>query len=64
MNSRIIGSGSYYLSDINTSADSYVTIDMSDEWIADRTVINERRIIRVNEIAATMGFETSESALR
>jgi hypothetical protein len=31
MNSRIIGSGSYYLSDINTSADSYVTIDMSDE---------------------------------
>mgnify|MGYP006092111763 CR=1 FL=1 len=60
MNSRIIGSGSYYLSDINTSADSYVTIDMSDEWIADRTVIKERRIIRVNEIAATRGFEMSE----
>jgi 3-oxoacyl-[acyl-carrier-protein] synthase-3 len=63
MNSRIIGTGSYYPSDIRTNADLSLMVDTSDEWITDRTGIKERRIIGANETAATMGFEASKKAL-
>ena len=62
MNSRIIGTGSYYHSDIRTNLDLSSMVDTSDEWITDRTGIRERRIIGVNETAATMGFEASNKA--
>ncbi|MDP5040262.1 MAG: 3-oxoacyl-ACP synthase, partial [Paraglaciecola sp.] len=59
MNSRIIGTGSYYPSEIRTNADLATMVDTSDEWITDRTGIKERRIIGANETAATMGVEAS-----
>jgi 3-oxoacyl-[acyl-carrier-protein] synthase-3 len=63
MNSRIIGTGSYYPSDVRTNADLSVMVDTSDEWITDRTGIKERRIIGADETAATMGYEASKNAL-
>lgn len=61
--SRIIGTGSYYPSDIRTNADLEVMVDTSDEWITDRTGIKERRIIGPDETAATMGAAASKQAL-
>ncbi|MEP1446951.1 MAG: beta-ketoacyl-ACP synthase III [Paraglaciecola sp.] len=63
MNSRIIGTGSYYPTEIRTNADLSLMVDTSDEWITDRTGIKERRIIAEHETAATMGFEASKKAL-
>ena len=63
MNSRIIGTGSYYPSEVRSNADLSVMVDTSDEWITDRTGIKERRIIGEDETAATMGFEASKNAL-
>ena len=63
MNSRIIGTGSYYPSDVRTNADLSLMVDTSDEWITDRTGIKERRIIGEHETAATMGAEASKKAL-
>ncbi|MDC8831271.1 beta-ketoacyl-ACP synthase III [Alteromonas gilva] len=63
MYSRIIGTGSYYPSDVRTNADLEVMVDTSDEWITDRTGIKERRIIGPDETAATMGAAASEHAL-
>ena len=63
MNSRIIGTGSYYPSEIRTNADLANMVDTSDEWITDRTGIKERRIIGADETAATMGIEASKKAI-
>lgn len=63
MNSKIIGTGSYYPSEIRSNADLATMVDTSDEWITDRTGIKERRIIGANETAATMGVEASKKAI-
>jgi 3-oxoacyl-[acyl-carrier-protein] synthase-3 len=63
MNSKIIGTGSYYPSEIRTNSDLALMVDTSDEWITDRTGIKERRIIGADETAATMGVEASIKAL-
>jgi len=63
MNSRIIGTGSYYPSEIRTNAHLATMVDTSDEWITDRTGIKERRIIGADETAATMGVEASKKAI-
>ncbi|MBU3022718.1 beta-ketoacyl-ACP synthase III [Aestuariibacter sp. A3R04] len=61
--SRIIGTGSYYPSEVRTNADLELMVDTSDEWITDRTGIKERRIIGADETAATMGAEASRHAI-
>ncbi|WP_088328391.1 beta-ketoacyl-ACP synthase III [Lacimicrobium sp. SS2-24] len=63
MYSRIIGTGSYYPSQVRTNADLEQMVDTNDEWITDRTGIKERRIIGENETAATMGAEASKKAI-
>ncbi|GAA0344732.1 ketoacyl-ACP synthase III [Bowmanella denitrificans] len=63
MYSRIIGTGSYYPSQIRTNADLEQMVDTNDEWITDRTGIKERRIIGDNETVATMGAEASLKAI-
>lgn len=63
MYSKIIGTGSYYPSDVRTNADLEVMVDTSDEWITDRTGIKERRIIGADETPATMGAEAALKAL-
>ncbi|NMH58678.1 beta-ketoacyl-ACP synthase III [Alteromonas ponticola] len=61
--SRIIGTGSYYPSEVRTNADLELMVDTSDKWITDRTGIKERRIIGADETAATMGAEASKKAI-
>nr|WP_136252284.1 beta-ketoacyl-ACP synthase III [Ningiella ruwaisensis] len=61
--SRIVGTGSYFPSEVRTNAHLESMVDTSDEWITDRTGIKERRIIGENETAATMGYEASKHAL-
>lgn len=63
MYSKIIGTGSYYPSDVRSNADLELMVDTTDEWITDRTGIKERRIIGKDETAATMGAEASFKAL-
>ncbi|MGJ8680935.1 beta-ketoacyl-ACP synthase III [Paraglaciecola sp.] len=63
MNSKIIGTGSYYPSEVRTNSDLANMVDTTDEWITDRTGIKERRIIGEHETAATMGVEASKKAL-
>ena len=63
MFSRIIGTGSYYPSEVRSNADLEVMVDTSDEWITDRTGIKERRIIGEHETAATMGASAAAEAL-
>ncbi|MFQ3236847.1 MAG: 3-oxoacyl-[acyl-carrier-protein] synthase-3 [Paraglaciecola sp.] len=63
MNSKIIGTGSYYPQEIRTNADLTLMVDTTDEWITDRTGIKERRIIGANETAATMGAQASRKAI-
>ena len=63
MYSRIIGSGSYYPSQIRTNADLEKMVETSDEWIVERTGIRERRIIGKDETVATMATEASKKAI-
>jgi 3-oxoacyl-[acyl-carrier-protein] synthase-3 len=63
MYSKIIGTGSYYPSEVRTNADLEVMVDTSDDWITDRTGIKERRLIGKDETAATMGAEASLKAI-
>lgn len=63
MYSKIIGTGSYYPSEVRSNADLELMVDTTDEWITDRTGIKERRIIGANETAATMGTEASRKAI-
>lgn len=63
MNSKIIGTGSYYPQEIRTNADLSLMVDTSDKWITDRTGIKERRIIGANETAASMGALASQKAI-
>lgn len=63
MYSRIIGTGSYFPTDVRTNADLEIMVDTSDEWITDRTGIKERRIISQQETAATMGTNAAIKAI-
>jgi 3-oxoacyl-[acyl-carrier-protein] synthase-3 len=63
MYSKIIGTGSYYPSEVRSNADLELMIDTTDEWITDRTGIKERRIIGADETAATMGTEAAKKAI-
>lgn len=62
MYSKIIGTGSYYPSEVRCNATLEKMVDTSDEWITDRTGIKERRVIGGHETAATMGVEASKHA--
>lgn len=63
MYSRIIGTGSYFPSQIRTNQDLEKMVDTSDQWITDRTGIKQRRIIGEHETVATMGAEASRKAI-
>lgn len=63
MYSKIIGTGSYYPTEVRSNADLEIMVDTSDDWITDRTGIKERRLIGKDETAATMGVEASLKAI-
>lgn len=62
MTSRIIGTGSYMPAQIVTNDDLAKVVDTSDEWIAGRTGIRQRRIA-VGESACYMAAEAARRAL-
>jgi 3-oxoacyl-[acyl-carrier-protein] synthase-3 len=63
MYSKIIGTGSYYPTEVRSNADLEIMVDTSDDWITDRTGIKERRLIGKDETAATMGTQASLKAI-
>lgn len=63
MFSKIIGTGSYFPSNIRTNTDLEKMVETSDEWIQERTGMIERRIISENETVATMSVEASKNAI-
>ncbi len=63
MYSRIIGTGSYFPSQVRTNADLETMVETTDEWIIERTGIKERRIIGADESVATMGAQAALQAI-
>ncbi|MBV2128380.1 beta-ketoacyl-ACP synthase III [Arsukibacterium indicum] len=63
MYSRIIGTGSYFPSQVRTNSDLETMVETTDEWIIERTGIKERRIIGADESVATMGARAALKAI-
>ena len=63
MYSRIIGTGSYFPSQVRSNADLESMVETTDEWIIERTGIKERRIIGDDESVATMGAQAALQAI-
>lgn len=63
MYSRIIGTGSYFPSQVRTNSDLETMVETTDEWIIERTGIRERRIIGADESVATMGAAAARQAI-
>lgn len=64
-NSKIIGVGKYLPKNVVSNADLEKNLDTSNEWIVERTGIQERRHIKKgdNDGVATMGVKASRIAL-
>ncbi len=63
-NSRITGVGKYLPKNVVTNKDLEKVMDTSDEWIVERTGIQERRYIeRGKECTSSMGARAAEQAL-
>jgi 3-oxoacyl-[acyl-carrier-protein] synthase III len=62
-NSQIISSGSYLPQKIVTNFDLEKTIDTANEWIVERTGINQRHIAAENELTSDIGFFAAKKAL-
>ncbi|MBA2816725.1 beta-ketoacyl-ACP synthase III [Candidatus Pantoea persica] len=63
MFTKIIGTGSYLPEQVRTNADLEKMVETTDEWIATRTGIRERRIAAPEETVASMGFAAAQRAL-
>ncbi len=57
------GVGGYLPDRVVTNADLAKIVDTSDEWIAARTGIRERRIVADGELTSTMAIEAAKGAL-
>lgn len=60
---KIIGIGSYVPEKVLTNHDFEKMVDTSDEWIATRTGMKERRIARDDEFTSDMGIQAALRAL-
>ncbi|WP_371189200.1 beta-ketoacyl-ACP synthase III [Thalassotalea maritima] len=63
MYSRIVGTGSYFPEQVRSNADLEKMVDTTNEWILERTGIQERRISAEHENVAYMGAKAAEKAL-
>jgi 3-oxoacyl-[acyl-carrier-protein] synthase-3 len=59
----VLGCGSYLPSRVLTNAELSRMVDTSDEWIAQRTGIRERRIAAQGETTADLGLAAARAAL-
>jgi 3-oxoacyl-[acyl-carrier-protein] synthase-3 len=64
-NSKIIGLGHYVPNNVVTNADLSKLMDTNDEWIQERTGIQERRWVTANsgDTTATMGVKAAKVAI-
>jgi 3-oxoacyl-[acyl-carrier-protein] synthase-3 len=64
-NSKIIGLGHYVPDNIVTNADLSIMMDTNDEWIQERTGIEQRRWVKPNsdDTTATMGVKAAKIAI-
>ena len=60
---RIIGTGSYLPASILTNADLAARVDTSDDWIVERTGINQRHIAADGEFTSDLGTAAARRAL-
>jgi 3-oxoacyl-[acyl-carrier-protein] synthase-3 len=60
---EMIGVGAYAPERVVTNDELALRVDTSDEWIASRTGIHERRIAADEDSAATLGHEAARRAL-
>jgi 3-oxoacyl-[acyl-carrier-protein] synthase-3 len=63
MRSVVLGYGSYLPSRVLTNADLAKTVATSDEWIAQRTGIRERRIAADGELTSDLAVHAARAAL-
>lgn len=63
MYSRILGTGSYFPSQIRSNVDLQTMVETTDEWIVERTGIKERRIIGEGETVASMATQAALRAI-
>jgi 3-oxoacyl-[acyl-carrier-protein] synthase-3 len=63
MRSVVLGCGSYLPSRVVTNAELSRMVDTTDEWIAQRTGIRERRIAADGETTSAMGIKAARAAL-
>ncbi|MEO6173221.1 MAG: beta-ketoacyl-ACP synthase III [Arenimonas sp.] len=61
--SRIAGTGSYLPEKILTNADLEKMVDTDDQWIRERTGIEERHIAAEGETTSQMGFVAAQRAM-
>lgn len=64
LKSRIVSTGSYLPERVLTNSDLEKMIDTSNEWIIERTGIEERRIADDNQAASDLAYEASKEALK
>jgi len=60
---RIAGTGSYLPEKIVSNKDLEATMDTSDEWIRERTGIQQRHVAAEGERSSDMGFRAAQRAL-
>ena len=61
--SRIAGTGSYLPERVVTNADLEKIVDTTDEWIRERTGIEERRMAADDETTLTLACNAAEKAM-
>lgn len=63
IHSRIIGTGGYLPENLMTNADLEKIVDTSDEWIRERTGIEQRYIVADNQTTSDLAYQASLQAL-
>ncbi|REL29737.1 beta-ketoacyl-ACP synthase III [Thalassotalea euphylliae] len=63
MYAKIVGTGSYFPSQVRTNEDLEKLVDTTDQWITERTGIKERRIASEDENVGFMGAEAAKAAI-
>lgn len=63
-NSQILSSGSYLPTKILTNFDLEKTVDTTNEWIVERTGINQRHIAAAGEMTSDIGYFAAQIAIQ
>jgi len=64
INSRIVGTGSYLPEKVLTNSDLEKIVDTNDEWIVERTGINERHIAADDETTCDLAEQAALNAIK